>query len=622
MKKILLLAVCILPLLLFANGDYKQNISPEKILLVFKPGTTAQQKQEIIKGCSFAGEFSHLPTPAVSICLVSDREKAEAYFLSSSQVSFVSFFITDGNENEAGVLDEFFVKLRDNSFLPQMQNKLNRIGLYSIKKDEYMANRYVVKTDKATLYNTVELAEMFNKEAWCEYAAPNYLLFPKVCSSDPLYGRQWAIANTGTAIQGSGLADADMDVDSAWTVTTGSPTIKVAIIDSGVDTLHSDLMANLLPGKDAVGDSTDGYPSPNYDEDGHGTCCAGIVASVKDNNMGTAGVAPNCKIIPVRSFFYATIPGNSTVIPISTGGIFATAISWSWQVGGADILSNSWGLPQSFIDILPMGITPVNDAIYDAAANARNGKGIAMFFSSGNDNDSTGSLWPGKLTECIAVNATSMCDERKHPTDCSVEGWWGGNWGGEIDFSAPGVWVPATDMIGANGFSPNSDYYNTFNGTSAACPNAAAVGALILSIRPELMAEEVRHIIAVSCDKVTYTYDSIRPYGPWCRELGYGRVNAYRAVQTAQTFVQTSINASTSNNELKIYPNPASGYVNIEISEEAVCNMYDYTGALVKVNALHKGANRIDTNGMTKGIYVIVVKQGALTTYNKLFIAR
>lgn len=618
MKKVVALALYLLPLILFANG-YNQFIESDKLLVVFKPGVNAEQKQEVFKACNAIREYVHYPSPVISICSVTDKQQAEKYLKANALVDYVSFFIADGKGNRAGVLNTFFVKLNDEAFLPQLTRDLKSIGVQVITKDAYMPNRYICTTNKQVPLNTIEITELISKSAWCEYAAPDYLFFPIACSNDALYPRQWAISNTGSAVQGNGLADADMDVDSAWTITTGSPTIKISIIDSGVDTLHADLMPNLLPGKDAVGDSTGGYPSPQYDEDGHGTCCAGIVAAVKDNNQGIAGIAPSCKIIPVRSFFYATIPGGSVVIPVSTGNIFSTAISWSWQVAQADVLSNSWGLPPDFMAILPNGVTPVNDAIHQAAANARNGKGVPMFFSSGNDNDSTGSLWPGNLLETIAVNATSMCDERKNPDDCSNENW-GGNWGGEIDFSAPGVWVPSTDMLGTNGFT-NSDYYNFFNGTSAACPNAAGVAALVLSVRPELTAEEIRGILANTADKVTYTYDSIRPYGPWCREVGYGRINAYRAVQYAQTFISTSFNETRPEEmTVRLFPNPASGFVNIEVQESTIYSMYDLTGALVKVNALEKGVNRIDIIGMTKGVYVIKVKQGGTFVYNKLII--
>lgn len=95
-------------------------------------------------------------------------------------------------------------------------------------------------------------------------------------------------------------------------------------------------------------------------------------------------------------------------------------------------------------------------------------------------------------------------------------------------------------MNGSNGFSANSNsnYYNTFNGTSAACPNAAGVMALILSIRPELTQAQARYILESTCDTVGgYDYSTTGPSGPWSDELGHGRINAKRAIEKARDYV-------------------------------------------------------------------------------------
>ena len=100
--------------------------------------------------------------------------------------------------------------------------------------------------------------------------------------------------------------------------------------------------------------------------------------------------------------------------------------------------------------------------------------------ASGNDGGSP--IWPGRLDGVFAVNATSMCDERKHPGSCDGQNW-EGNWGANLDISAPGVQIAATDMMGTAGYAP-SHYSTDFGGTSAACPNAAGVMGLILSVSP------------------------------------------------------------------------------------------------------------------------------------------
>ncbi len=601
MKHILLLLAFFPFVNLSANSfaDYKQHIATDRLLIIFDKTVSVERKAEIIQQSGLVTGFVHLPSPALTICHTNNFEAAQKFFASTPEINFVSLFITDGDNHYAGVLNNFFVKLKDKNFEPLLKEKLKQQNLGEAVADKYIPNLYKIRNSISQ--NTIDVCAEFLKEGWVEYAAPNYLVNPLVCA-DPLYNRQWNIKNTGINLQGNGTIDADMDVDSAWAFTTGDPNIKVGVIDSGVDTLHSDLAQNMLSGYDAIDDSTDGYPTPAYPEDGHGTCCSGIIAAVKDNGIGCVGVAPTCKIIPVRAFYYLDV-GGGTILPYSTSDAFATAIGWAWSTGQADILSNSWGLPPNLIAFLSGGMQPVNDAIITAHTNGRNGKGIAMFFSSGNEGDSIGPIWPASLSQTIAVNASNMCDKRKSPSDCSGENW-GGDFGGNLDFSAPGVKITTTDMRGANGFS-NNDYTYTFNGTSAACPNAAAVGALLLSIQPTWSAEDIRNIIAQSCDKVGYSYDSTFSNGTWCRELGYGRVNAYKALY--QSLFYSGINEAKENLMLNVFPNPANGILNISFSgkKNGQMKVYNVTGAELLQQELSEGMNVVDLAALGSGVYLV-----------------
>lgn len=617
MKKNLLFVLLLAAFSTFANTftEYQQHIATDRILLMFNSNVSTTEKDELIKASGLVSATTHLPTLKVSICFVNDFNAAQQYFASKEDVAFVSFFITDG-EHHAGVTNKLFVKLTDKNFEPQLHDKMKVLGITEVKADKYIPNLYQLTVSHKT-QNAVTVCESFSNEAWCQYASPDYLLNPLVNSNDAFYTRQWAIENTGSAIQGNGTVDADMDVDSAWTITTGSSTIKVAIVDSGVDTLHNDLRANLLPGHDAVGDSTDGYPTANFDEDGHGTCCAGIVAAIKDNTIGVTGVAPLSKLIPVRSFFYTN--NNGTILPFSTAAIFADAIGWSWSDAQCDIMSHSWGLPPNLIVLLPGGVQPVEDAIQQAFTNGRNGKGCAMFFSSGNEGGSAGPIWPARLSNTIAVNATSMCDEHKNANDCSGESW-GGDYGVGLDFSAPGVRVATTDMRTNKGFV-NGDYYYTFNGTSAACPNAAAVGALVLAVRSDLTANGVRDVIAQTCDKVGgYGYDSTFANGTWSRELGYGRVNAYRAVQFANLY--SSVNEVSDELKWNVFPNPANAILNIQATENGTVRLYNIAGKQVMQAEMNSGNAALNVSGIEAGVYLVQLHTTHGTATRKVVLFR
>ncbi len=624
MRYFLAAIVLIVSQTLFADNfeDYRNHIAKDRLILFFQHTVSDAEKEAIIYSSGLVNHFVHIESPDLTICFVTGFDAAQKFFFSVPEVRFVSFFITDG-KNYAGVLDEFFVKLQGKTSELLLLEKLREVNLGVVNADKYIPDLYKISNSKFASNNTVDVCKKFLDENWVEYAVPNYLLNPLVTSNDQYYFRQWNIANTGSSAQGNGTPDADMDVDSAWTITTGDSAIKVVIIDSGVDTLHVDLRQNILPGHDAIGDSTDGFPTPVFPNDGHGTCCAGIVGATKDNNFGVAGVAPSCKLIPVRAFYYVRLSPGAEPIPLSTAAAFSDAISWSWSVAEADILSNSWGLPASIIGILPGGTQPVDDAIQQAYTNARNGKGIAMFFSSGNDNDSIeGPIWPSKLPHTIAVNATTMCDERKSPNDCSGETWWGGNFGANLDFSAPGVKITTTDMRGNKGYNAAGDYYFAFNGTSAACPNAAAVGALLLSVRPDLSGEDIRTIIARTCDKTGgYSYDSVFTNGTWSRELGYGRVNANRAVQYAIGY--SSLN-ETLITHWSIYPNPSSGMIQIqnEVESTVLMKIFDLAGNQLFEKILPPELSSADIAFLPAGMYIIRLETEKETATKKVAIVR
>jgi len=347
------------------------------------------------------------------------------------------------------------------------------------------------------------------------FLEPNMIKrIPRLSANDPNFNRQWALQNNGSSLQYNGTPNEDMQVTDAWNYTQGSSDIKVAILDEGVDLDHPDLVANLLPGFDGFGQTA----GDAQNDDAHGTACAGIVAAVANNNLGVAGVAPNCKIIPVR------IAYSSGGYWVTSSSTIANCINWAWNQGGADVLSNSWGGGSSS--------SLISSAISNSVNNGRGGLGAPVLFASGNSNNGSVS-YPASLTDVIAVAATSMCGERKNPNSCDGEFWWGANYGTAIDVGAPGVKIPTTDIAGGDGYN-GGDYTNTFNGTSSACPNAAGIMALILSADPSLNADQARFYLESTADKTggySYTTDANYPNGTWNEQLGYGRVNAHAALQ-------------------------------------------------------------------------------------------
>ena len=325
---------------------------------------------------------------------------------------------------------EIIIQLRNEKIIDKLFSN------YEIKitPNDLVGNQFLIKIKNIDTFNLLELVNILQSNSEVDFIEPNFIRLISPHTNDLLLNSQWSINNQGYL---GGTVDADMDVDDAWTVSTGTG-VKIAIIDEGVDLTHSDLTSNLLLGYDATGGNSNGAPSNN---DAHGTSCAGIASAVGNNNIGIAGVAYNAKIIPVR-----IAKSNSTGQWITDNNKLANGINWAYQ-NGANILSNSWG-----------GGSPscaITNAINNAVNNGRNGKGCLVLFSSGNHN--TDVAYPANLPNVVAVGATNMFDERKSPATAYHDECWyndchgGSNFGAEIDVVAPGVFVYTTDISGSAG---------------------------------------------------------------------------------------------------------------------------------------------------------------------------
>ncbi|MCU0420674.1 MAG: S8 family serine peptidase, partial [Cyclobacteriaceae bacterium] len=226
------------------------------------------------------------------------------------------------------------LKLRDAVTL----DKLLGDWKYEFVTDEFVENQYIISIEGISTHQLFALVSELNHNKNIDFAEPDFTRFLKPHTTDPFYSSQWAISNQGYL---GGTVDADMDVDGAWAYATGQG-IKVAIIDEGVDLTHNDLTSNLLSGYDATGSNSQGAPN-EANNDSHGTNCAGIVASVANNNTGTAGIAYNAKVIPVRIAYTNGYPlGDNRRAWITSDSWIANGINWAVN-NGADVLSCSWG---------------------------------------------------------------------------------------------------------------------------------------------------------------------------------------------------------------------------------------------------------------------------------------
>ncbi|MBX2875036.1 MAG: S8 family serine peptidase, partial [Saprospiraceae bacterium] len=507
------------------EGKTFLEISQKKILVKFAEGVGFEQQRQILSKEKLIvpiDEDQLLPKPEITVIELTDiiEEKDILTLLKRlnalDEVLYANYFLLHEDETLHGIMDEIIVKIEKEEDLGPMRFLIEKYATEIVKENKFVPLQYHLKVDQAFELNALQVANALFETGFFEFAEPNFLrIMKRMTTNDPLVDNQWSLQNDGiNTSEYNGVAGSDMKVFQAWQTTTGAPGIKIAIIDEGVDLSHPDLAPNMLPGFDATEQGSGGAPS---NDDAHGTACAGIAAGVGNNSIGIAGIAYNSKIIPVRIGY----DGGSGWI--TSNEWIGNAINWAWQTAQADVLSNSWGGGQS---------SNVINAAIDGAVNlGRGGLGAPVLFSAGNGNSFV--KYPASYEPTIAVVAMSMCDERKNPSSCDGETWWGSDFGTGADVAAPGVKIYTTDISGSAGYT-DGDYTSNFNGTSSACPNAAGVMALVLSLDPSLTEADARTILESSCDKVGgYTYTDFvtgQPSGSWSQELGYGRINAVEAL--------------------------------------------------------------------------------------------
>jgi subtilisin family serine protease len=298
--------------------------------------------------------------------------------------------------------------------------------------------------------------------------------------------------NTGQTVNGTaGTAGIDIGAVAAWDRHRGDPEVILAILDTGADLDHPDLAANILPRGGEDWDFADsGDPVPD-DGAGHGSHVAGTAAGV-DNAVGVIGVAPRCRIMPLRLDLTAGVNQNR-----------ADAINYVAAQADAHpqrryVINCSWRANGDHAGI--------RNAIVNAVSH-----NVVVCFAAGNSNVNTDVTpeYPGVYPQVIAVAAVDQFGIKAGFS----------NFGGTVDVNAPGVNVFS---------SVPDDTYAFFDGTSMASPHVAGLAALAWSASPGLSNTQVREVVEDSCDSSA----ALNPGFPG--QLGRGRVNADSAVARAQ----------------------------------------------------------------------------------------
>lgn len=444
-------------------------------------------------------------------------------------------------------------------------------------KEVVAANAIRVSVSPASP-NPVKCAVLLQKnKKLIAIAEPEFITVPADRAfsqpSGAFVSTQWHLDNTGSAIPVIDIPNtnaspaqfkkgADAKVRLAWQAMQhlGSPSIKIAVIDTGFALDHPQLKGDgtkIRNPFNAANRTSDVSPFVRFSNGttgvaSHGTSCAAVAAGALDG-QGILGAAPNARIIPIK-------------LDVLSDDAIRNALDHA-LLNGADIISCSLGYPQQ------IGLSSfISGYLRKLATEGRGGKGIPMFFAAGNANPASNNQ-PREISDfaadpnAICVTASNSLDEH------SSYSYFGAN----AFLCAPtngnkgvGITTASCDISGDQR-NVVLGYTSGFGGTSSATPLAAGICALILSVNPNLNLGQIRGVLAESCDK-------IGPAGSYNAAnhstfFGFGRVNAFRAIQlaanlagggtpaanpTPSTPVSTGMRGRVTSNKLNVRTGPST----------------------------------------------------------------
>src|SRR5262249_34838805 len=304
-------------------------------------------------------------------------------------------------------------------------------------------------------------ARAFRARSEGAFAQPDRIIQPAdIIPDDPYYGAEWHLPRIGAP--------------AAWSTSSGSGSVIIAICDTGCDPTHPDLISKYVPGWNFYDNN-----SNTSDVYGHGTAVAGAAAAASNNGAGVASVAWGCPIMPLR----VSAPDGS-----ATYSTIASAITYAAD-HGARVANVSYLVSDS--------------STVSSAGQYLQSKGGVLAVAAGNYSTFDSSADDAHM---LVVSATDQND---------VLATWS-NTGNNVDLSAPGVNIDTTTSGGT---------YGAGSGTSFSAPIVAGVAALVISVNPSLTPAQVTSILEQSADDL----------GSPGRDpsYGWGRVNAARAVSMA-----------------------------------------------------------------------------------------
>lgn len=375
---------------------------------------------------------------------------------------------------------------------PVFQSRAGR----RLQQDSPLTNVLLLKLGQGVDEQTALRAYSSLEEV--EYAELNYLYYIFVTPNDAFFSSQYALYSP--SYQG-------IDAVDGWDLAQGDPSVIIAIVDTGIDYTHEDLVGKVIQGYDFVNEDFD-----PKDDHGHGTHVAGIAGAIANNGVGIAGVCPGCSLLAIK------------VIAADGSGENA------WIANG---IANAVNLGARVINLSLGGLD--RSSTMELAIKQAYQSGVLIVAASGNDGSGV-TLYPAGFSEVTAVGATDQAGNRASFS----------NYGNHLEVAAPGQAIYST-LPG--------NRYEAWNGTSMAAPHVAGLAGLLLSKNPALTNQQVRQLMDATAQDL----------GPAGRDasFGYGRINAYAALQGSGNGSNYPFPTPVPGATPGPYPTPAPGYAGL-----------------------------------------------------------
>ena len=465
------------------------------------------------------------------------RDALAAHARAAAQPSFVNPVFDYGGGEPLVVTDEFIVCFPPGLGEDEIDRINRRYGAVILRQVAAAPHCFVLRAEGAGELAALHLANAYVENGDALFAHPNFIAQKKkrFIPNDPYGVHQWYLQSVG---QDGALPGQDVQACAAWDLTRGDPEVIIAVIDDGVDLTHEDLQGDkFVPGYDFYDNDAD-PAAVAENEDYHGTAVIGVAAANGNNGIGVTGIAPGCRIMPIR------LVAGHTSDEQDASAIHFAAYNGAW------IISNSWGPPDGnpFIqgDELIYPLPDIVRAAIDYAGDSgRGGKGCVICWAAGNGNEPVGYDGYASYEKVLAVGACTDQGRKAYYSD----------YGPELDVCAPsdggktsGIWT--TDYMGTEGYNQGGslsgdragNYTSAFGGTSSAAPLAAGIAALILSREPDLTREEVVQRLRSTADRIDLRSARYNLAGQSIR-YGSGRINAYAALTGRTRHPQLAISA-------------------------------------------------------------------------------